>query len=32
MSSEGYKVDTTIVGAIMNFPTPTNRTDLRSPR
>ena len=30
LSGEGYKVDTSITEAISKFPTPSNRTDLRS--
>ena len=30
LSKDGYKVDPGIVAAIQRFPTPTNRTDLRS--
>jgi len=30
LSAEGYRVDKSIIEAISNFPTPTNRTDLRA--
>ena len=30
LSSNGYQVDSSITEAISSFPTPTNRTDLRS--
>ena len=30
LSTEGYQIDQTIMEAISTYPTPTNRTDLRS--
>ena len=30
LSGEGYRVDSSIVEALLKFPTPTNRTDLRA--
>ena len=30
LSKDGYRVDTTITDAITQFPTPSNRTDLRA--
>ena len=30
VSSEGYRIDSSITEALVNFPTPTNHTDLRS--
>ena len=30
MSSEGYRIDSSITEALANFPTPTNRIDLQS--